>query len=137
MVSKRAAVVAVWTESTSPALGSPKPPLPEGPRVVPGNTDDEDEVGFPAAGVPIVGVPVVGIPVVGFPVVGVPMVGVPVVGVPIVGVPVVGVPVLGVTVVGVPVEPEPDKQLEAVEGGELVMLAAPLKSQVAPEEALR
>lgn len=96
------------------AFGSPNPPLPVGPRVVPGNTEDDDEVGIPfvgvpefgipVLGVPVVGVPVVGVPVVGKPLVGVPVVGVPVVGVPVVGVPVVGVPVVGVPVVGVPLE---------------------------------
>lgn len=106
------------TDNFSPAFGSPNPPLPVGPRVVPGNTEDDDEVGIPLVGVPefgipvlvpvlgvpVVGKPLVGVPPVGVPVVGVPVVGVPVVGVPLVGVPVVGVPVVGVPVVGVPLE---------------------------------
>lgn len=104
----------VRTDSFSPAFGSPNPPLPVGPRVVPGNTEDDDEVGIPPEfgipvlvpvfGVPVVGKPLVGVPLVGVPVVGVPVVGVPVVGVPVVGVPVVGVPLVGVPVVGVPLE---------------------------------
>jgi hypothetical protein len=141
---KTTTVLVVRTDIFSPALGSPSP---VGPRVVPGNTEDEEEVGIPFAGVPefgipveVDGVPVLGIPVEGVPVVGVPVVGVPVdgkplVGVPLVGVPVVGVPVVGVPVEGVPLELEPVKQLEAVEGGEGEVVAAPLKSQVAPEEA--
>lgn len=104
----------VRTDSFSPAFGSPNPPLPVGPRVVPGNTEDDEEVGIPPEfgipvlvpvfGVPVVGKPLVGVPLVGVPVVGVPVVGVPVVGVPVVGVPVVGVPLVGVPVVGVPLE---------------------------------
>lgn len=55
--------------------------LPEGPILVPGNTD---EVGTPVVGL-------VGIPKVEFPVDGVPVDGVPVVRFPVDGVPVVGV----------------------------------------------
>lgn len=117
-VSKKTTVL-VGTDIFSPALGSPSPVV--GPRVVPGKTEDEDEVGIPFAGVPefgipvevegipveVEGVPVLGIPVEGVPVVGVPVVGVPVDGKPLVGVPLVGVPVVGVPVDGVPVEGVP------------------------------
>lgn len=72
--------VLVRTESSSPPLGS-KPVLPDGPILVPGNTD---EVGTPVVGL-------VGIPNVEFPVDGVPVDGVPVVRFPVDGVPVVGV----------------------------------------------
>lgn len=89
--------------------------LPEGPILVPGNTDE-------------VGTPVVGL-------VGIPKVEFPVDGVPVDGVPVVRFPVDGVPVVGVLVEPELGKQLEAFEGGEVETTAAPLKSHVAPVEA--
>jgi hypothetical protein len=138
-VNKKTTVL-VRTDSFSPAFGSPSPPLPVGPRVVPGNTEDDDEVGIPLEFgipvlVPVFGVPVFGKPLVGVPLVGVPVVGVPVVGVPVVGVPLVGVPVVGVPVVGVPLELEPVKQFEAVDGGVVEGEAAPLKSQVAPEEA--
>uniref|UniRef100_A0A1J3E584 Uncharacterized protein n=1 Tax=Noccaea caerulescens TaxID=107243 RepID=A0A1J3E584_NOCCA len=100
--------VVVRTKSSSPPLGS-KPVLPEGPIVFPGNTDE--------VGIPLVAVPLIGIPVVELPVDGGPLVEFPVDGAPI---------------MGVPVEPELDKQLEAFEGGEVEMKAAPLKSQVAP-----
>lgn len=71
--------IVVRTESSSsPPLGS-KPLLPEGPIVVPGNVnDEEDEFGIPLVGL---GVPVDGVPVVEFPVDGVPVVEFPVVGV--------------------------------------------------------
>lgn len=74
--------VAVWTERSSPQLGS-KPVLPEGPIVVPGNTDE--------VGTPVVGLTLVGIPKVEFPVDGVLVDGDPVVRFPVDGVPVVGV----------------------------------------------
>lgn len=68
--------VLVRIESSSPPLGSKPVLLPDGPIVVPGNTD---EVGTPVVGL-------VGIPKVEFPVDGVPVVKFPVVGVPVVGV---------------------------------------------------
>lgn len=101
--------VLVRIESSSPPLGSKPVLLPDGPIVVPGNTDE-------------VGTPVVG------------LVGIPKVEFPVDGVPVVKFPVVGVPVVGVLVELEEDKQLEAFEGGEVEMTAAPLKSHVAPVE---
>ena len=85
--------VLVRSDNFTPEFGSPSPPLPTGPRVVPGNTEDEEEVGIP---VEVEGVPVLGIPEVGFPVDGVPVDGKPLVGVPVVGVPLFGVPVDGV-----------------------------------------
>lgn len=84
--------VLVRSDNFTPSFGSPSPPLPTGPRVVPGNTEDEEEVGIP---VEVEGVPVLGIPVDGVPVDGKPLVGVLVVGVPVEGVPLVGVPVEG------------------------------------------
>lgn len=108
-------IVVVLTDSSSPPLGSPLVLL-DGPIVVLSGNVIVDEVGLSLVG-------------------SVLFVELPVDGFVVPGLAVVEFPVDGYPAVGVPLELELDKQLDVVEGGEVEMTAAPLKSHVAPVEA--